>query len=194
MLVAEPFYDAVMAALGVTKMGSGKTWISYGERCDADHPERTYLLIRSGPVPEEAYGRLGVSRRNLGNRLTPFGMPGFLQEDWTKARRVFVPNIIHTIMGLFSATQTATVSKPFAIDVSSKAAKRNCIYHTPNVALWHKCEVQRCPLFGRYQGKSERRGHLVFVDAEIIRGGPLLEVAGRGREAWRAAPGPARLL
>ena len=48
MLVAEPFYDAVMAALGVTKMGSGKTWISYGERCDADHPERTYLLIRSG--------------------------------------------------------------------------------------------------------------------------------------------------
>ena len=56
-LVAERFYDAVMAALGVNKMGSGETWISYGERCDADRPELTYLLIRSGPMPEEAYGR-----------------------------------------------------------------------------------------------------------------------------------------
>jgi hypothetical protein len=55
MLIAEPFYDAVMAALGVNKMGSGKTWISYGERCDAEHPERTYLLIRSGPMHPSAY-------------------------------------------------------------------------------------------------------------------------------------------
>src|SRR5664279_1107426 len=46
----------------------------------------------------------------------------------------------------------------------------------------------RCPLFGRYEGKSGRRGHRVFVDAEVIRGGPLLEVVRHGREAWRAAP------
>jgi hypothetical protein len=52
----------------------------------------------------------------------------------------------------------------------------------------------RCPLFGRYEEKSGRRGHRVFVDTEVIRGGPLLEVAGHGREAWRAAPGSARLL
>jgi len=57
MSVSEPFYDAVMAALGVTKMGSGSTWISYGERCDADYPQRTYLLIRFGGRPEDAYGR-----------------------------------------------------------------------------------------------------------------------------------------
>src|ERR1700730_2189926 len=42
--------------------------------------------------------------------------------------------------------------------------------------------------FGRYQGKSGRRGHRVFVDTEVIRGGPLLEVAGHGREAWQARP------
>jgi hypothetical protein len=48
----------------------------------------------------------------------------------------------------------------------------------------------RCALFGRYEGKSGRRGHRVFVDTEVIRGGPLLEVAGHGREAWRAAAGP----
>jgi hypothetical protein len=33
-----------------------------------------------------------------------------------------------------------------------------------------------------------------FVDAEVIRGGPLIEVAEHGREVWRAAPGSARLL
>src|SRR5258706_9185494 len=41
----------------------------------------------------------------------------------------------------------------------------------------------RCPLFGRYEGKSGRRGHRVFVDTEVRRGGPLLEVAGHGRES-----------
>ena len=40
---------------------------------------------------------------------------------------------------------------------------------------------------------SGRRGHRVFLDAEVLRGAPLLEVAGHGREAWRAAPGSARL-
>src|SRR3982074_1306881 len=53
----------------------------------------------------------------------------------------------------------------------------------------------RCPLFGRYQRKSGRRGHRVFVDAEVIRGGPLLEVAWRARErnlARRPASAPLR--
>ena len=35
--------------------------------------------------------------------------------------------------------------------------------------------------------KSTSRGHRVFVDAEVIRGRPLQEVTGHGREAWRAA-------
>src|SRR5258708_36677847 len=70
----------------------------------------------------------------------------------------------------------------------TNAAKREESPCQPGaVSFWHKCEVQRCPLFGRYHGKNGRRGHRVFVDAEVIRGGPLLEVAGHGREAWRAA-------
>src|SRR5258708_27475826 len=71
----------------------------------------------------------------------------------------------------------------------TNAAKREESPCQPGaVHTWHKCEVQRCPLFGRHEGKSGRRGHRVFVDTEVIRGGPLLEVAGHGREAWRAAP------
>jgi catechol 2,3-dioxygenase-like lactoylglutathione lyase family enzyme len=54
---AERFYDAVMAALDVMKVGSSETWIGYGERCDATHPDRAYLSIRLGPRPERAQGR-----------------------------------------------------------------------------------------------------------------------------------------
>jgi catechol 2,3-dioxygenase-like lactoylglutathione lyase family enzyme len=54
---AERFYDAVMAALDVMKVGSSETWIGYGERCDATHPDRAYLSIRLGPRPERAPGR-----------------------------------------------------------------------------------------------------------------------------------------
>jgi catechol 2,3-dioxygenase-like lactoylglutathione lyase family enzyme len=54
---AERFYDAIMAALGVLKVGTSQEWIGYGERCDAAHPDRTYLSIRPGSVPEPAAGR-----------------------------------------------------------------------------------------------------------------------------------------
>jgi hypothetical protein len=39
----------------------------------------------------------------------------------------------------------------------------------------HETDLRRWPLSGRYEGKSGRRGHRVFVDTEVIRGGPLLE-------------------
>ncbi|WP_050425055.1 VOC family protein [Bradyrhizobium tropiciagri] len=73
---AEPFYDAVMAALGVTKMSSGDTWISYGERCDAYHPDLTYLLIRPGPVPEAAHGRHWCFKAQLREQVDAFWQAG----------------------------------------------------------------------------------------------------------------------
>jgi catechol 2,3-dioxygenase-like lactoylglutathione lyase family enzyme len=57
MTAAERFYDAVMDALGVIKVGSRADWIGYGERADADHPDRIYIAIRKGPTPQEAYAR-----------------------------------------------------------------------------------------------------------------------------------------
>ena len=41
----EPFYDAVMAALGHPKVGSNEGWIGYGLRADSAHPTRVYLSI-----------------------------------------------------------------------------------------------------------------------------------------------------
>ncbi len=53
---AERFYDAIFAALGVVKVGSdhADAWVGYGERADAEHPARSYLSIRLGPLPDDA--------------------------------------------------------------------------------------------------------------------------------------------
>jgi catechol 2,3-dioxygenase-like lactoylglutathione lyase family enzyme len=55
MVAAERFYDAVMEALGVVKVGSRADWIGYGERADAGHPDRIYIAIRQGAVPPAPY-------------------------------------------------------------------------------------------------------------------------------------------
>jgi catechol 2,3-dioxygenase-like lactoylglutathione lyase family enzyme len=54
---AERFYDAILSALGIVKVGASENWIGYGHRCDALHPERTYLSIHLGFQPESAPGR-----------------------------------------------------------------------------------------------------------------------------------------
>ena len=55
MAAAERFYDAVMAALGVVKVGSRADWIGYGERADADHPDRIYIAIRKASVTQQPH-------------------------------------------------------------------------------------------------------------------------------------------
>lgn len=58
-LAAERFYDAVMEALGVPKVGrdADEGWIGYGQRCSAEHPERSYFSVRRGSRAEPARGR-----------------------------------------------------------------------------------------------------------------------------------------
>src|SRR6266446_2335975 len=54
---AERFYDAIMKALGVVKVGRRDDWLGYGERARPAYPDRVYLTIRRGPKPEDAFGR-----------------------------------------------------------------------------------------------------------------------------------------
>ena len=49
---AERFYDAIMQALGVVKVGRRDNWLGYGERARSDHPERVYIAVFHGPKPE----------------------------------------------------------------------------------------------------------------------------------------------
>jgi catechol 2,3-dioxygenase-like lactoylglutathione lyase family enzyme len=54
---AERFYDAIMQALGVVKVGRRENWLGYGERACASYPERTFIAIYRGPAPEEGSSR-----------------------------------------------------------------------------------------------------------------------------------------
>ena len=54
---AERFYDAIMKALEIVKVGRRDDWLGYGERARGAYPARVYLTIRKGPKPEEAFGR-----------------------------------------------------------------------------------------------------------------------------------------
>ncbi len=57
MAAAEKFYDAVMAALGIVKVGRRDDWLGYGERSRASYPDRVYISIRKGAKPDDAPGR-----------------------------------------------------------------------------------------------------------------------------------------
>jgi catechol 2,3-dioxygenase-like lactoylglutathione lyase family enzyme len=50
---AEPFYDAIMKALGIVKVGRRDDWLGYGERARAANPERVYISIRKGSKPDD---------------------------------------------------------------------------------------------------------------------------------------------
>src|SRR5260370_42500787 len=54
---AERFYDAIMAALGVVKVGARSDWLGYGERCRPDRLDGSYISIRVGALAEPALGR-----------------------------------------------------------------------------------------------------------------------------------------
>src|SRR5215212_5259924 len=54
---AERFYDAIMSALGVVKVGRREDWLGYGERARSAYPDRVYISVRKGGKPEEAFGR-----------------------------------------------------------------------------------------------------------------------------------------
>jgi catechol 2,3-dioxygenase-like lactoylglutathione lyase family enzyme len=54
---AEGFYDAIMTALGVVKVGGRDDWLGYGERSRPDYPDRVYISIRKGEKPDDASGR-----------------------------------------------------------------------------------------------------------------------------------------
>jgi catechol 2,3-dioxygenase-like lactoylglutathione lyase family enzyme len=54
---AERFYDAIMKALDVVKVGRRDDWLGYGERAGAAYPERVYLTIHKEARPKDAFGR-----------------------------------------------------------------------------------------------------------------------------------------
>lgn len=54
---ALPFYDAVMAALGVPAVGRSEGWAGYGLRAGAEWPGRSYVSVLQEAVPNLAARR-----------------------------------------------------------------------------------------------------------------------------------------
>ncbi|MEZ5826133.1 MAG: VOC family protein [Geminicoccaceae bacterium] len=85
---ARPFYDAVMAALHVVRIGERADWLGYGERCRDDDDGHSYLSVRLGPPSQavasthwcfKAASRADVDlfwRAGTGNGGTCDGPPG----------------------------------------------------------------------------------------------------------------------
>ena len=65
---AERFYDAIMAALDVVKVGRSDRWLGYGERADAQYPDRVYIAIYRGERPDEATSRHWLREGQIASR------------------------------------------------------------------------------------------------------------------------------
>jgi catechol 2,3-dioxygenase-like lactoylglutathione lyase family enzyme len=85
---AERFYDAVMQAIGVSKVRRSETRLGYGERCDSEHPDRSYLSVKLDDKRAPNYSRhwcfkapnrvavVAFWRAGIGNGGADDGPPG----------------------------------------------------------------------------------------------------------------------
>jgi catechol 2,3-dioxygenase-like lactoylglutathione lyase family enzyme len=112
---AERFYDAVMKALGIVKVGRREDWLGYGERARAAYPDRVYLSIRKGERPDDAPGRHWCFKARWQSQVDAFWDAGIAAggTDTTGPRARAA--ITLPIMRLSCVTPTATGSKPSAI-------------------------------------------------------------------------------
>jgi catechol 2,3-dioxygenase-like lactoylglutathione lyase family enzyme len=73
---AEAFYDAVMEALGVPKVGASAAWLGYGVRCDLHRPEGSYLSIILDPDASTAKGRHWAFKASSREQVDAFWRAG----------------------------------------------------------------------------------------------------------------------
>src|SRR5258705_2161636 len=89
MPAAERFYDAIMKALGVVKVGRREDWLGYGERARPSYPDRVYISIRKGPKPEEAFGRHWCFKARWRSQVHPSCEAAITPEGATDSARAF---------------------------------------------------------------------------------------------------------
>ena len=73
---AERFYDAIMKALEIVKVGRSDRWLGYGERADAQYPDRVYIAIYRGAKPDEASSRHWCFKAKSRNEVDAFWRAG----------------------------------------------------------------------------------------------------------------------
>ena len=114
MAAAERFYDAIMKALDVVKVGRRDDWLGYGERARPDYPNRVYLSIRKGVRPEQAIGRHWCFKAQRRTQVDAFWGAG-IAAGGTNDGAPGCATIMRPTMPRSSGIPTATVSRRFAI-------------------------------------------------------------------------------
>ena len=76
LAAAERFYDAITKALDVVKVGRSDRWLGYGERADAQYPDRVYIAIYRGAKPDEASSRHWCFKAKSRNEVDAFWRAG----------------------------------------------------------------------------------------------------------------------
>lgn len=72
----EHFYDAIMQALGYPKVRRSEERLGYGERCNADRPDGSYLSVKLGDRPEPAYSRHWCFKAHSRSTVDQFWLAG----------------------------------------------------------------------------------------------------------------------
>jgi catechol 2,3-dioxygenase-like lactoylglutathione lyase family enzyme len=111
---AEPFYDAIMKALGVVKVGRREDWLGYGERTRAANPERVYIAIRKGSRPDDAAGRHWCFKAKSRTQVDAF-WDAEIAAGGSDEGPPGLRNYHASYYAAFLRDPTATGSKPFAI-------------------------------------------------------------------------------
>ena len=72
----EPFYDAIMQALAYPKVRRSEVRLGYGERCNANRPEGSYLSVKLGDRPEPAHSRHWCFKAHSRSAVDQFWLAG----------------------------------------------------------------------------------------------------------------------
>ena len=113
---AERFYDAIMKALGVVKVGRRDNWLGYGERARPAYPDRVYLTIRKG------------AKRRMRSAVT--GAKGEVARSSTRSGTPALP----PAAPVTAHRDCATITRPITA--------RSCA--TPTGTGWRRSAITRC--------------------------------------------------
>ena len=115
---ARPFYDAVMDALGASKVYDREDALGYGERCRAGDAGHTYLSVFASRTPAATRAAIGASRRPAEAPWTASMPPAWRMAAAMTARPACARTTTRITTPPSCSTPAAIASRPSATTLS----------------------------------------------------------------------------